>query len=567
MKKITLLIAFFAGLLSHAQVFTEDFESGSGGYSTSVAECSSGTNDYFLLTNGAGLSPTFTGTTGSYFGAQDIDGCTSTSPQTITWSGINISGCTGLSLSVDAAEDDDGANQDWDAGDFVHIDVSIDGGAFQNVIWFESTLGGTNSEPSQDTDFNGTGDGTAVTSTFQNFTGGITGTGALMVIRITIALDAGDEDIALDNIIVTGTGCGSPVEDCTNGIDDDGDGDIDCADSDCAAHASCTGASGCMSGTLGVTGAGCGCFAGCDLTSFGGPNCSPSVGGNCSAGTQTMQIDIAIPDGCIYTVTADMQNRAGGCDASGADTGDGLKVDIPGGPKPFQTGTPNQPITDSYTLAGPATIRVSGMANRADEIITYTVTSSGPFCVDCSSILPIELTEFKATVQEDNSVKLNWVTMSERENDYFTIERSADGIDFEAYHMVDGMGNSSIAHYYNTFDSSPLVGVSYYRLKQTDFNGEFTYSDIRSIYVSSGGYFDIYPNPSTGSFYIKGEDINKAEITIYNSLGQKIHFSPESLISKNNLEIEINGETFESGVYFVQIIQGQVQESIKLVIK
>lgn len=566
MKKVTLFIFSFASLCASAQVFTEDFESGSGGYTTSSAECTSGTSDYFTLTDGTGISPTFTGTTGSYFGAQDIDGCAGSGTETITWSGINISGCTGLSLSIDAAEDDDGTNQDWDATDFVHIDVSIDGGAFQNVIWFEGSTTGFNSEPSHDTDFNGVGDGTAVTSTWQTFTGGIAGTGTTMVIRITISLNAGDEDIALDNIIVTGTGCGSPVEDCTNGIDDDGDGDIDCADSDCAAHASCAGA-GCASGMIGVTGAGCGCLGGCDLTSFGGPNCSPSVGGNCSAGTQNMQVDIAVPDGCTFTVTADMQNRAGGCTASGGDTGDGLKVDIPAGPKPFQTGTGNASLNDSYVLVGPGTIRVSGMANRADEIITYSVTSSGAFCVDCASILPIELTEFKAKVKNDRSVELSWITQSERENDYFTIERSPDGIDFEAYHITQGQGTSSQTNYYHTFDSSPLSGISYYRLKQTDFDGNYSYSDIRSVYISDGGNFDIYPNPTEGTFYIRGEGIEKAHIHIYNSLGQQIVFADEELVVKSNLDIEFDGNNLVPGIYFVQISNGAYQESIKLVIR
>lgn len=567
MKKLTLIITLFVGLYCPAQVFTEDFESGSGGYTTSAAECISSTTDYFSLTDGTGIAATFTGVTGSYFAAQDIDVCTGSSPQTITWSGIDISGCTGLSLSVDLAEDDDGANQDWDAGDFMHIDVSIDGGAAQNVIWVENDGSAFNSAPFIDTDFDGTGDGTEITSAFQTFSNGIAGTGSLLTITITIDLGSGDEDIAFDNLVITGTGCGSPVEDCTNGIDDDGDGDIDCADSDCAAHASCTGASGCMSGTLGVTGAGCGCLAGCDLTSFGGPNCSPSVGGNCTAGTQNMQVDIAVPDGCTYTVTADMQNRAGGCTASGADGGDGLKVDIPGGPKPFQTGTPNQPITDSYTLAGPSTIRVSGMANRADEIITYTVTSSGAFCVDCSSILPIELTEFNAKAIENDLVELTWITLSERENDFFTIERSADGIEFEPYHITDGQGTSTMAHSYHTYDSSPLPGVSYYRLKQTDFDGNFTHSYIKSVYISSGGNFDIYPNPSNGTFFIKGDNITSSEISIYNSIGQRILYSPEQLTTKGDLELEFDGQSLEPGIYIVHIVNGSIQESIKLVIK
>ena len=189
-------------------IFTEDFESGSGGYTSSITECTDNGGDYFLLTDGSNINGNFTGATGSFFAAQDIDatGCPVApgANATLTWSGINIAGATGLQLSVDAAEDDDGSNQDWDAADFVHIEVSIDGGAFVNIIAFEST-GATNTEPAQDTDFDGTGDGTALTDAFQTFLGTIAGTGTSLDIRITFDLDSGDEDIAIDNITLSGS--------------------------------------------------------------------------------------------------------------------------------------------------------------------------------------------------------------------------------------------------------------------------------------------------------------------------------------------------------------------------
>ena len=190
------------------QVFTEDFESGPGGYSAS-ANCLSG-SDYFTLTNDASIPANFTNNLTNFFAAQDIDGCASGSSQTITWSGISISGCTGLSFSIDLAEDDDGAtNQDWDVADFVHIDYNIDGGAYTPLIWIENDGATFNSAPFIDSDFDGTGDATEITSTFQTFTNSISGTGSTLNIRITIALDAGDEDIAFDNLIITGT-CGGP---------------------------------------------------------------------------------------------------------------------------------------------------------------------------------------------------------------------------------------------------------------------------------------------------------------------------------------------------------------------
>lgn len=232
----------------------------------------------------------------------------------------------------------------------------------------------------------------------------------------------------------------------------------------------------CPQGAIGVSGPGCGCLSGCNLTAFGGPNCSPAVSGDCdNPGTyNAMSVDIIVPDGCTFTVTATMTPRPG-CSASGADgncsTCDALKVDIPGGPKPMQFGGSNATLTDSYTLAGPATIRVSGSANRADEIITYTTTFSGAFCDACGSILPVELLTFSGQ-QEERTIGLNWITASEINSDHFLLERSIDGKTFELIANVNAAGNSSSVLNYKIYDvQPPLAKVIYYRLRQIDKDG------------------------------------------------------------------------------------------------
>lgn len=470
----------------HAQVFVEDFESGNGAYTTSATECINGA-DYFSIANNSLIPPNFTGSTGNYFAAQDIDGCTSGNPETITWSGIDINGCSGLQLSVDLAEEDDGSSEDWDAPDFFHIDVSIDGGPFQPVIWVENDGSTFNSAPYIDTNFDGVGDGTEITDAFQNFSNAIPGTGANMTIRVTISLDAGDEDIAFDNLTVSGSGCGgsNPVEsNCSDGIDNDGDGLVDCDDPDCNADPACA-PLGCVDGTLSITGPGCGCLGGCDLTSFGGPNCGGGVGGDCNAGYQNMSTTIFVPDGCTFTVVAVMEPRPG-CSTAGADgscaTCDALKVDAQGGVKPMQSGGSNSSISDSYTLTGPGNIVVSGSANRADEIITYTVSSSGPTCPNCQSTLPVELRDFHAQRKSEKSVLLSWATSFERNSDYFLVERSTDGEFFEMIGAANALQTSSQFHQYNLMDSKPINHkISYYRLKQVDLDGNYTYSSIVSV--------------------------------------------------------------------------------------
>lgn len=200
-------ILFMNPVLS--QIFTEDFESGLGGYTTTVPECNSG-SDYFTLTNDAGIPANLTGSTGNYFAAQDIDGCAGVGvPESIEWSGINIAGCSSLSFSIDLAEDDDGSNDDWDNSDYVRIFYSIDGGAEQNLIWIHNDGSTFNSAPFIDTDFNGVGDGAEITDAFTTFTQAIAGTGTTIDIRIEISLNAADEDIAFDNLELTGS-CGVP---------------------------------------------------------------------------------------------------------------------------------------------------------------------------------------------------------------------------------------------------------------------------------------------------------------------------------------------------------------------
>ncbi len=215
--------------LSSSAVYVEDFENGTAAYSTSIAECSDGSEDYFTNTDGTNIAAAmvYNGASGNYFAASDIDGAcggaASPTGESLIISGIDISSCTSVSIQIDAAEDDDGANEDWDGSDFVHIDVNIDGAGFIPALWFESQTTTFNTEPLLDTDFDGLGDGLALSNTFQTFVSAVLGSGSTLDIRITIALDAGDEDIALDNITVlcvsTDTCQACPYDTLTFGVD------------------------------------------------------------------------------------------------------------------------------------------------------------------------------------------------------------------------------------------------------------------------------------------------------------------------------------------------------------
>ncbi|WP_250433413.1 choice-of-anchor D domain-containing protein [Hanstruepera flava] len=209
LKKYALVsIAFFCAIMfgfGQTKIAELTFES-PGGYTTSVPEVTSGSTDYFTRTDGTNINASFTNIQGSYyFAAQDIDGVTSSSRQSIYFSNINIAGYSSLEVRIHLAEDDDGSNQDWDDADYFHLSSEIDANAatYENLIWVEAA-GGTNSEPRIDADFNGTGESTAITDSFSQFTKSISNTGNLLDITLTFNFNSGDEDIAVDNIEIWG---------------------------------------------------------------------------------------------------------------------------------------------------------------------------------------------------------------------------------------------------------------------------------------------------------------------------------------------------------------------------
>ncbi len=138
---------------------------------------------------------------------------------------------------------------------------------------------------------------------------------------------------------------------------------------------------------------------------------------------------------------------------------------------------------------------------------TSTITFSERFVTLGSTsennALPVELISFTANAQAQ-SVKLNWETASEIDNDYFEVQRSVDGMEFKKIGEVNGNGNTSEAIKYTFEDKLPITGVAYYRLKQVDFNGMYDHSDAVSVeWINDGERaafveLNLYPNPATG---------------------------------------------------------------------
>ncbi|MBK7887549.1 MAG: T9SS type A sorting domain-containing protein [Bacteroidetes bacterium] len=208
--------------------------------------------------------------------------------------------------------------------------------------------------------------------------------------------------------------------------------------------------------------------------------------------------------------------------------------------------------------------------------ITATLNNvSGPLVLSSGSAsLPIKLLEFTAKLKE-NYVLIKWATAEEKNNDYFNIERSADGTSFENIEEIDGAGNSSSILHYEIRDNNPLPGTSYYRLKQTDFDGTFTYSPIRAVNRSSNNQLNetgieilsLSPNPFSNEFSVKYNLTQGGEssISIYSMTGQLVYDQKRVDDSGINTFNFMDENNLPPANYILQIINGSEKISKKLV--
>ena len=187
---------------------------------------------------------------------------------------------------------------------------------------------------------------------------------------------------------------------------------------------------------------------------------------------------------------------------------------------------------------------VSSIANNLRFTLGTINTNQTP--------LPIELLNFNAKVIDNEFVKLDWQTVSEINNDFYTAERSQNGIDWVEIITIDGAGNSSSILNYTTNDSNPFLGLSYYRLKQTDFDGKFSYSHIKSVDFNNlrNNQIEIYPNPTENQITVIGNESELETLIIYNLLGQDV--TNKTIIQRLNKKVIINLNKLSEGTYYIK---------------
>ena len=261
--------------------------------------------------------------------------------------------------------------------------------------------------------------------------------------------------------------------------------------------------------------------------------------------------------GSDYTICLDVQRRPGpsACTTSHGQPGTVTST------LTMDNGALSTVISQSNTTWGWTNVCYTFTATSTTHLLSITpneISSCGMLVtnivVNPVVVLPIELSSFSAS-EDNGKVRLDWSTSTEVNNDYFTVQRSKNGIVWEDLLETEGAGNSQEPSDYIEYDRKPLNGIAYYRLKQTDFDGNTSFSIVESVDIDVD--YSISPNPTHGEIAIAIEDdeVSVWSIEIYSVLGEKIY--QEAGTGSNEMKVELPNM---SGMYAIRItVDGQTR--------
>ena len=286
-------------------------------------------------------------------------------------------------------------------------------------------------------------------------------------------------------------------------------------------------------------------------------SCGTNASGNCTEYELTSSVTIAPGETVSITVTNADCGSAGSFDTSDEIIfryNNGVEIVYAGGASGVQTATRcfDNPITNKVGLS----VIFGYRANRRDEFVNYTYTISSGTGSGCL-VLPVSFSSFVIN-KLDNHAILNFTTASETNNDYFTIERSGDGRSYDAIGEIDGAGDSRSEIKYTFTDERPLPGINYYRIKQTDFDGRYDYSEVRAVRHSSGNLV-VTPRTTEGRLQVVTDAVDYS-LEVYNTSGQLVK-SLSSLSQDQSISIE----DLTAGIYYIRTISGRHTETIRIV--
>ena len=182
--------------------------------------------------------------------------------------------------------------------------------------------------------------------------------------------------------------------------------------------------------------------------------------------------------------------------------------------------------------------------------------------------LPAELAYFEA-LPDERGVMLRWQTLWELDNDFFEMQHSIDGADFSTLEKIKGIGNSELANNYQYIHSNPAPSINYYRLKQIDFDGTFTYSSVLAVDLGknqSNADFVVFPNPVRTRFQLFTTKPlqEKTHFFLSNTLGQVFDVQASEMSNGVNIQLPT---LLPAGTYHLHIITNRQANYKRIVVQ
>lgn len=192
----------------------------------------------------------------------------------------------------------------------------------------------------------------------------------------------------------------------------------------------------------------------------------------------------------------------------------------------------------------------------------------GPSTINGSGVsgvytLPIVMSEFAATLLNNHTVSLTWTTLQESNASHFVIERSTDGLQWNAAGTVTAKGNTAMASKYSFVDVNPADGKNFYRLKLVDLDGTYEYSIVKMVQHTASQNISVYPNPAQTFVNVSVPKSNTAAtVRLLNTTGQVLQ---ERSVTGGIVSLPV--QNYTAGTYFIQVVKadGFKQNSLVLI--
>ncbi len=218
-------------------------------------------------------------------------------------------------------------------------------------------------------------------------------------------------------------------------------------------------------------------------------------------------------------------------------------------------------------------------AASENKKVVVSLSPSGDYVIDnqyavtgtiltTNAALPVQWLNFTAQKGNNSSIMLDWATSYDAKNKFFEVQRSADGLYFAPLGIVNADNHSGIAGAYTYTDASPVAGINYYRLKQVDKDGRYTYSKVVTMSISgSAALWQVYPNPAHNSTSLHiNTNLGKMDVQLVAAAGNVVY--------RNQLSTTISGQKLDiplvnlpAGIYFLKVATAKGVQTQKILVK